>query len=99
MIAMPDVAKSIYGDTPNSLLGNARKVDPRDVLPPGHQLGMRVPLGGSSCASCEYLTSAVTCGNEGFQKWNGGNRLPYPSDEYCCDLYEIADEDADKDSD
>jgi hypothetical protein len=71
-----------------SLLG---RVDPADVLPPGHQLGMQVPKGGSMCANCEYLTSATTCGNEGYQRWNGSPVLPNPADEYCCDLYEEAD--------
>ena len=67
-----------------------RYVSPASVLPSDHQLGMRVPKGGSSCAKCEYLADRVTCGNKGFAKWNGGTgKLPYPANEYCCDLYEI----------
>ena len=58
------------------------------VLPRDHQLGMRVPEGGSSCASCKFLTSPTTCGNKGFIKWNGTKTLPAPKDQYCCDLYE-----------
>lgn len=57
------------------------------VLPANHQLGMRVPKGGSMCANCEYLADPTHCGNEGFIKWNGGAKLPHASDEYCCDLY------------
>jgi hypothetical protein len=60
-----------------------------------HQLGMRVPLGGSSCAKCEYLSEdKVHCKNKYFQRWrkdSGAARpdeLPAPSDEYCCDLFE-----------
>lgn len=60
------------------------------ALPPNHQLGMRVPKGGSMCARCEFLSSPTTCGNKGFVEWNGGAKLPDPADEYCCDLYEIA---------
>jgi hypothetical protein len=58
------------------------------VLPKDHKLGMRVTKGGSMCARCEYLTSRTQCGNDGFIKWNGGDKLPSPADEYCCDLYE-----------
>lgn len=95
---MIDASKAIYGESgPKSGLGNDHventgKVDPRSVLPPNHQLGMRVPKGGSSCASCEYLASDTTCGNDGFIAWNGSANLPAPKDEYCCDLYEIGDD-------
>jgi hypothetical protein len=81
--------------TARSILGSAQRVDPRSVLPPDHLLGMRVPLGGSSCASCEYLSSPTTCGNRGFIEWNGSPTLPWPKAEYCCDLYEIDDHDED----
>lgn len=57
------------------------------VLPADHQLGMRVPKGGSMCANCRFLASPTECGNDGFIKWNSGAKLPAPSDEYCCDLY------------
>lgn len=97
---MTDMARAIYGEAPKSDLGNGHReapgrVDPASVLPPDHQLGMRVPKGGSDCAKCEYLTSPTTCGNEGFVKWNGSPTLPAPADEYCCDLYEISDGDED----
>jgi hypothetical protein len=40
------------------------------------------------CACCEYLKSRTQCGNAGFVKWHGSDKLPFPADEYCCDLYE-----------
>ena len=58
------------------------------VLPPNHQLGMKVPKGGSMCHNCEYLKTPTDCGNKGFIKWNGSSKLPEPNNEYCCDLYE-----------
>jgi hypothetical protein len=57
-------------------------------LPSDHQPGMRVPQGGSSCASCEYLTSKKTCGNKYFREWNGSSTIPAPIDSYCSDWYE-----------
>jgi len=74
-----------------SFLTRPGLVDPASVLPPDHQLGMQIPKGGSMCANCEYLTGYRSCGNPGFIKWNGSPHLPYPSDEYCCDLYEHGD--------
>src|SRR6185312_4331298 len=66
------------------------RVASEKVLPPNHQLGMKVPKGGSSCSKCKFLATPTTCGNKGFIKWNGEAKLPAPSNEYCCDLYEIA---------
>jgi hypothetical protein len=63
------------------------QVPAASVLPPDHQLGMKVPKGGSMCANCDYLADPQTCGNPGFVKWNGSGQLPAPADEYCCDLY------------
>lgn len=57
--------------------------------PLNHKPGMRVPRGGSSCSSCEYLGSdGETCKNKYFIKWNGSNVLPAPADSYCSDWYE-----------
>ncbi len=64
------------------------QVPAASVLPPDHELGMRVPKGGSMCANCEYLVGPQECGNQGFIAWNGSGQLPAPADEYCCDLYE-----------
>src|SRR6185437_13805162 len=66
------------------------RVASEKVLPPNHQLGMKVPEGGSSCSKCRFIATPTTCGNKGFIKWNGRAKLPDPSNEYCCDLYEIA---------
>lgn len=59
-------------------------------LPPNHLAGMRVPKGGSSCASCIWLSEdGAHCRNKYFIKWNGGDpKLPYPAEEYCSDWYE-----------
>lgn len=59
---------------------------------PHHKLGMEVPKGGSSCASCRYVSEdGMKCGNPGFQAWQtdegveAPERLPAPADSYCCD--------------
>jgi hypothetical protein len=60
-------------------------------VPSGHQVGMRVPKGGSSCAKCKYVSDdEQRCSQENFVKWNGGPKLPEPADEYCCDFFTIA---------
>jgi hypothetical protein len=62
--------------------------------PKGHQLGMKVPAGGSSCAKCMFLTNKTECRNKFFQAWrkdSGAEKpeaLPAPANEYCCDLFE-----------
>jgi hypothetical protein len=57
--------------------------------PPNHQPAMRVPKGGSSCSSCEYLgKDRKTCTNDYFIRWNGSNKLPAPADQFCSDWYE-----------
>jgi hypothetical protein len=59
--------------------------------PADHMAGMRVPKGGSSCSSCEYLgDNQKTCKNDYFTRWNQSNVLPAPADEYCSDWYEEA---------
>lgn len=58
------------------------------TYPDDHKPGMKVPKGGSSCSSCEYLQDGGNCSNEHFQKWNGSSKIPAPVDEYCSDWYE-----------
>jgi hypothetical protein len=58
------------------------------VYPPDHELGMQVPKGGSSCASCEYLLDGGHCSNHYFVQWNLTSKLPAEPDSYCCDLYQ-----------
>ncbi len=53
----------------------------------GHELGMRVPEGGSDCAKCGYV-SGTNCTNTIFVKWNGSEVIPLSIDEYCCDEFE-----------
>ncbi len=59
--------------------------------PPDHKLGMRVPMGGSNCAKCEYLSSDHKhCKQKEFIKWQHGNdELPMSDDIFCCDLFQI----------
>lgn len=69
-----------------------------------HMIGMEVPRGGSSCASCRYLVDAFgrRTGNGrncSLALWvnapkrdggGGGNpELPLPANRWCCDGYEI----------
>ena len=62
---------------------------PHIVYPAGHLVGMRVPVGGSDCAKCEYV-DGQDCKNPHFQKWNNGDsRIPEPTNQYCCDFFEI----------
>lgn len=66
------------------------------TYPDDHKAGMRVPKGGSSCASCEYLgKDKKSCTNKHFIKWHGSDVLPAPADEYCSDWYEHEDNDID----
>ena len=70
--------------TTPALAGHLKPTYPKD-----HVAGMKVPKGGSSCASCEYLAGdGKECSSEHFQKWNGSNKLPAPADEYCSDWWE-----------
>ena len=55
--------------------------------PADHKLGMEVPLGGSDCEKCEYV-SGQKCTNKIFAKWNGSDVIPAPTNKYCCDLFE-----------
>jgi len=57
----------------------------------GHQLGMRVPIHGSDCEKCKYVSQdKKKCSQPVFIKWNGSNVLPFAADEYCCDEFEAA---------
>ena len=57
------------------------------AYPADHQVGMRVPLGGSDCAKCEYV-NGHKCENKHFQQWHGSEKIPAPINEYCCDFFE-----------
>lgn len=61
------------------------------AYPDDHQLGMKVPKGGSSCAKCVHVSEDHTqCGETHFVKWNKGKDLPESADEYCCDFFKDA---------
>lgn len=62
-------------------------------LPNNHKAGITVPKGGSSCASCKFLSKdKLMCTNKFWIEWNGGDsKLPMPADEYCSDWYEPKD--------
>jgi hypothetical protein len=52
---------------------------------------MQVPRGGSSCATCEYVTrDRAHCSNSHYQAWHGNPKLDYPAEEFCSDWYEPA---------
>lgn len=62
-------------------------------LPDDHVAGVKVPKGGSSCASCRYgeaKDDGPHCTNTYWVAWNGGeSRLPVDDPEtYCSDWWE-----------
>jgi hypothetical protein len=62
-------------------------------VPAGHQVGMKVTKGGSSCANCKFLRPGLKCANTHFQDWNGSDKIPTKAaDEYCSDFWEPAPE-------
>lgn len=71
-----------------------RKSESEDVpLPKDHEPAIKVPKGGSSCASCKYFNKDGggehgTCEAEGFHKFYGKKEIPVPADEFCSDWYE-----------
>lgn len=62
-------------------------------VPDDHEIGMKVPKGGSNCGNCEYVSqNKKHCSNEFFIAWNKGSTdLPEKADEYCCDYWEHAE--------
>lgn len=70
------------------LRADGGRAETEKALPADHQLGMKVPRGGSMCANCRFFKAPNVCGNKAFVEWNGSEKLPAPADEYCCDLYE-----------
>jgi len=81
---------SEYPWTEDEVLEASAKKKRQATFPANHQPGMRVPQGGSSCESCEYLKDPEKriCGNPYFVKWNGSATIPAPIDSYCSDWYE-----------
>ena len=73
-----------------SFLTEATEKTETVVVPAGHEVGMKVPKGGSSCAVCKWHDEkGNTCGNKYWVKWHkGDNKIPAAADSYCCDYYE-----------
>lgn len=87
------------------ILGQSRP-DPRvPHYPFNHRAAMEVPIGGSMCANCEYLSDDQKhCTQEDFIAWEGvdpktgqvckpagSDVIPKPIDQYCSDWYEMKD--------
>ena len=86
------IAVTPKGMVPLTKIRKGEKKDttePKVSYPADHQVGMKVPKGGSMCANCEYHEpEGNTCKNEFFIRWNGSNQIPEPADEYCSDYWE-----------
>ena len=76
-------------------VAGSETLPPVILLPKGHKLGMRVPIGGSMCANCAALLAGNRCASPVFRQWRkaGGavnpSLIPAPTDRYCCDVYQI----------
>jgi hypothetical protein len=69
----------------------ARISKPRPTYPDDHRAAMQVPKGGSSCATCKYVSKDLKhCANKHFIAWFGTPDLPFPADQYCSDWFEPA---------
>lgn len=68
-------------------------------FPSGHEPGMEVPKGGSSCKSCKYLEDPEKriCGNQYFIDWQRSKGVKKPEeipgkiDSYCSDWWSSSD--------
>lgn len=76
---------------PATIMAKAKTSGSKGLItyPADHKLGMKVPLGGSDCKKCEYV-SGQQCKNNLFVQWNGSSTIPAPVDQYCCDLFETS---------
>jgi len=66
-------------------------------LPEGHLFGMEVPVGGSNCAKCKFVSAdKKRCSSTYFQDWQKSLKvedpgaLPKPANRYCCDVFSAA---------
>ena len=76
MIKLKDLLKEEYG-------GGTYEV------PENHKAGLRVPKGGSCCATCKYWNKEEEiCTNTYYETWAGTNKIPFAANEYCTDWYE-----------
>lgn len=67
-----------------------KKNEGKAFYPLDHKPGLKVPKGGSSCASCKYLKdkNKRICGNKHWVEWHGSEIIPEAIDEYCSDFWE-----------
>jgi hypothetical protein len=66
----------------------ARVAKPKPTYPSDHRPAMQVPKGGSSCATCKYVSvDHKNCANKHFIAWYGSPKLPFPADQFCSDWY------------
>jgi hypothetical protein len=81
-------ATSFQGDLAETLRQSLKAGEA--TYPDDHKAAMQVPKGGSSCASCKYVSEdKKECSNEYYIKWNDGSKkLPLPADEFCSDWWE-----------
>jgi hypothetical protein len=80
-----------------SALGQTKPDPKKPEYPFNHQAGMKVPIGGSMCANCRFLSDDQKhCTNEFFVRWEGENKpagsdvIPAPIDQFCSDWFEPA---------
>lgn len=66
----------------------------RVTIPVGHRPAMRVPVGGSSCANCQFYARSGgrygSCTSRDYQAYYGTRLIPCPPREFCSDWYEPA---------
>lgn len=62
---------------------------PAPTFPADHVPAIRVPKGGSSCATCKFVSlDLLHCASADYVKWNNGSPdLLWPADEFCSDWY------------
>jgi len=77
-----------------SALGRVPEDPSKPTYPFDHRAAMKVPIGGSMCANCEFLSDDQKhCTQENFIAWAGENKpagsdvIPAPIDEYCSDWF------------
>jgi hypothetical protein len=57
--------------------------------PEDHVPALRVPVGGSCCANCRFVSEdKKCCSNHYFRRWHGSDELPWPADRFCSDWWE-----------
>lgn len=93
---------AVFATSTEARLGASLAALAREMLyGAGHKLGLRVPRGGASCASCVWVRPAASgpdCTSRLWQLWprargggGGKSRLPVKdAATFCCDLWSAA---------